>query len=146
MSSASRHLRFWRLEGSPSLVAVHYHWTVSMECGVGVWSWNLLGCVPPSQCQHPGTHQSPGWTSQRPKPAGCSFHERSGRPRLQSGWVQLLCGSDQSGPPGMSYCREGASNTRHTPISAYRRILSEMKSSGNNLFNYGMIFFRCLFA
>lgn len=97
----------------------NHHWTVLVECGGVVWSWNLLGCVLPSQCQHPGTHQSLGWTSLRPQPAGCLFHERSGRPRLQSGWVQLLCGSDQSGPPGMSYCREEASKTRHTSIRPY---------------------------
>lgn len=93
------------------VISVDFYHTVSIGHGGVVWAWNLLGCVQPFQCQHPGTHQSLGWTFPRPRPAGCLFHARNGRPRLQSGWVQLQCGSDQSGPPGMFYCRVGASKT-----------------------------------
>lgn len=125
-------------------VTVDFHWTVSNdEHGEVVWSWNLLGCVRPFQCQHPGTHQSLGWTSPRLQPTGCLFHARNGRPHLQSGWVQLQCGSDQPGPPGMIYCREEASKRRHTPIRAEcdTVLISEVKSNGNKRLRYGMLLF-----
>lgn len=91
--------------------SVDFYHSVSIGHGGVVWAWNLLGCVQPFQCQHPGTHQSLGWTFPRPRPAGCLFHARNGRPRPQSGWVQPQCGSDQSEPPGMFYCWVGASKT-----------------------------------